>query len=357
MIKMKKTNDQGIVSIIFTMTMILIMTLVVLAMSHNSIKEQRQSLDRQLSDQAYYNAESGISDWANYLYANADLPADKKECSTSRISPYDTAPNPEISVGDNGNDKYTCVMYDKAPETIEYSNLNVGESRVVPITPANGDLDDLTIKWTSDGSGSETCDFGLDPMTTSGNCSVGGMRIEIIDTSQLSRDNLRENNFVAFMLPWVNTTWSNTGIIGYNAGRGADHQGARQPGAKCEVSSRVCETKVADINLSQGTTYLLHISPLYTTATTVTINGVTSIGAPIKFNNAQYMLDVTGKSADVLRRVKVRLPANGSSQNIDYTLRTADDICKLMSIDTDLPSTDPNKISYGSSIGGTSCAP
>ena len=49
----KKLNQQGLVSIVVTMLLILVMTLVVLGMSRNSIREQRQALDRQLSDQIH----------------------------------------------------------------------------------------------------------------------------------------------------------------------------------------------------------------------------------------------------------------------------------------------------------------
>lgn len=346
MIKMKKINDQGIVSIIFTMTMILIMTLVVLAMSHNSIKEQRQSLDRQLSDQAYYNAESGISDWANYLYTHAGAKSIKDDCNTSPSDYPGTLPEPDIT--DDGNDKYTCVMYDKAPTSIEYSNLEVGSSKVVPITPTTGGLGDLTIEWTGSGSG-DWCGMGPgNNLSKGGNCKVGGMRIELVPTTG-SRDSLRSGNFVAFAVPWGDSHINQGGTIGHSDGVGADNQGARrprrpvssvQPIARCDDNDK-CQTTISGINLPEGDSYMLHIMPLYETATIVKITGTQMVGsASANFNNAQYMLDVTGKSADVLRRVKVRLPANGSSQNIDYTLRTADDICKLMSIDTDTHAID-----------------
>ncbi|MCA9330399.1 hypothetical protein KDA11_07130, partial [Candidatus Saccharibacteria bacterium] len=62
-----KHNEQGIVSIFVTIIIILLMSLIILAMVRNATREGRQSLDRQLSDQAFYNAESGINDWTKFI--------------------------------------------------------------------------------------------------------------------------------------------------------------------------------------------------------------------------------------------------------------------------------------------------
>ena len=150
-----KKDEKGIVSIIVTVILILVMTLIVLGMARNSAREQRQALDRQLSDQAFYNAESGINDWADYLFKNSSsitIPDRKITCQAEGL-PAGTFPNPQPDNkidGPNGANKYTCLLYDKAPQNILISSLSTSESKVMPITPISSGgvaLSDLTISW------------------------------------------------------------------------------------------------------------------------------------------------------------------------------------------------------------------
>src|SRR5487761_1358632 len=59
------TNNQssqaGIASITVTMIMMIVISLIVLSFAQIARREQRQSIDRQLSVQAYYAAESGAN--------------------------------------------------------------------------------------------------------------------------------------------------------------------------------------------------------------------------------------------------------------------------------------------------------
>lgn len=56
-----KANQEGMVAIITTMVIMVVVTLVVSSFALIVRREQQQSLDRQLSTQAFYAAESGIS--------------------------------------------------------------------------------------------------------------------------------------------------------------------------------------------------------------------------------------------------------------------------------------------------------
>ena len=111
-----RTNQEGIVAVIVAVILMLILSLIVLAVSQNATREQRQALDRQLSEQAFYNAESGINDAANYLYAHrndAAVPALKPDCT----------PLPGVNAnidGTNGINKYTCIQYNRIPKSIIY---------------------------------------------------------------------------------------------------------------------------------------------------------------------------------------------------------------------------------------------
>src|SRR3989344_39629 len=224
---MKKTqssfisNQRGMVSVIVTMILIIVMTLVVLGMSQNSNREQRQALDRQLSDQAFYNAESGINDWAEYLYNERDntaIPPVKDTCETTG---YPGAPNPEID-GPNGVNSYSCVLYDKAPLSLEYDTVTISDSIVTPIEPyglpGGSTMQSLEFTWRAkDGSTNVSgCNLSATspiPTALPGGCDVGGLRIDLVNPSGFNRDAMIQNNFPAYLLPS-----NGGGILNYRSG-------------------------------------------------------------------------------------------------------------------------------------------
>lgn len=340
------SNQKGMVSIIVTMILIIVMTLIVLAMAQNSNREQRQSLDRQLSDQAFYNAESGINDWAKYLYDNPTAPAEKTTCEVpSAAAGYPgTIPTSQID-GTSGVNSYSCLLYNKAPTSIEFDDLNTSDSIVVPIEPSGSSLAMLTFKWraasgTTNVSG---CNInnpasGNIPTSLPANCNVGGLRIDLVNPSG-NRNTIMNNNFPAYLLPGSGGV---AGTMTYSTGNIANQGVIGQ--AKCIGSD--CQLKInSGLNLASGSRLFLHIKSLYS-MNDVTITGCTVVaasgqecasnvaaGSLVKFNNAQIMIDSTGKSNDILRRVQVRVPAQSQYDNSgSYSLKTTQSICKLVTI-------------------------
>lgn len=121
-----RADNRGIVAIVVTVLLMLILSLIVLAVSQNATREQRQTLDRQLSDQAFYNAESGINEAANYIYTHKDdptLPPKKDNCNP--------LPAPANNVLDqSGTNKYTCVLYDRLPPSVQFAGSSEPASPV-----------------------------------------------------------------------------------------------------------------------------------------------------------------------------------------------------------------------------------
>lgn len=331
--RLKSLGQEGMVSIIVTMVLIIVMTLVVLAMSRNSIIEQRQALDRQLSDQAFYNAESGINDWANYLYNNPTLQIEKTTCDSSGFT---GAPNNQI--GTDPTNTYPCILYDKAPTSIVYSNVSPEEGKVVTINP-NINLRTLTFSWKGSTqniltAGCNSNTGSLLPTGLPANCNVGGVKLDLIDPSTANRDALINNNFTAYLLPNGSVAPS---TINLSSGRGAAGQGmigiARcTTAAGCSISINMDSFGAG--GLPANSTLYMHFRALYSSIDP-TITGVDASGNSVRFNNSQTLLDATGKANDVLRRVQVRIGARSQYEQTDFSLRTVDSICKLITVDRD----------------------
>ena len=58
----QKLRERGVVSIMVSIVLMAVMTLIVLGFSEIARRDQRQTLDRQLSNQAFYAAEIGVND-------------------------------------------------------------------------------------------------------------------------------------------------------------------------------------------------------------------------------------------------------------------------------------------------------
>lgn len=345
-----RSDERGIVSIIVTIILILLMSLVVLAMSQNANREQRQALDRQLSDQAFYNAESGINDWASYLTVNADdvnLPAQKDFCATepgaTELSSFPgTVPNPQLD-GVDGVNSYSCILYDKIPPTIVFDGVSFSNTKTVPIQAFHGSalnrvpLRTLTIKWTPVAEAGATesvngCSLTIDanwPQNLPDDCDTGVIRIDLFRANgALNRNALLRDNYVAFLAPGNNSG----GTVAYRT----DYPNNQGVVGKANCSAGTCQMTITGLP-NDTRNFFLSIKSIYKTSN-VTISGTTNGGSAVRFNNAQLEIDSTGRANDVLRRVKVRLPFGGATEYISSNdgsnaLRTTTQaVCKLITV-------------------------
>lgn len=325
--KKLKTNQAGLVSIVVAVMLMLIMSLIVLGMSQGTRREQRQTLDRQLSDQAFYNAESGINDAASYLYTTPAAAIEKNGCDTPLGSVTRDIDGP------TGVNKVTCILYDKAPKNLQYDQLSVSNPKIIPIqtitqagTPV--ELKSLTISWDDatdrDGAITGPCSFNSGSPALPESCGYAGLRAEIFSPAS-SRDDIRQRSLIAFLLPNAtvgsnisvtdSTYPNNQGLISATACNGA-------------ATERRCSKTITEINKAN---LYLTLRSLYR-PTNVTITGTDASGAAVRFKDTQTVIDSTGRANDVLRRVQVRIPATAQYAYPGFALQTKDSICKILNV-------------------------
>ncbi len=326
-----RSNQEGIVAIIVAVTLTVVMSLIILAIAQSSNREQRQSLDRQLSDQAFYNAESGINDVANYLYKNLQtipaIPIDKTTClpeipTSGGVTINYTLPDA------SGTNKYTCLMYDKAPKTIQYDSLSLSSPKVVPIQAVNDAgspvvVHTLTFSWddATDRNAAIGCNIANELPDA---CTYGGLRVESV-TPGPTRDVIRQASLIAFMLP---TTAASSDIV-VGALSYPESQGILS-NTTCNgpAGTRRCSKTISGIDRS---TLYLSLRSLYQPIN-LTISGKDAGGTDVRFKDSQVVIDSTGKASDVLRRVQVRVPANSQYSYPGFAIQSRDSICKILTV-------------------------
>jgi hypothetical protein len=305
----------GIVSIIVATLLIIIVSLIVIAFAQVSRREQRESLDAQLSTQAYYAADTGVN------AAREVVAKDVTKIALDSCQGLGNAYN--YTLGSAADDvAITCLRIDPNPTDLSYQ-LDTTSAKVVPILPAGGvGINSLTFSWPkSPGLNQDvnTCDSTLVggayslPSQDTWTCPYALVRVDLVDGAQLDRASLLDNDKVSFLLPVANG--GGDGIIN-------------------DISPTTCalSCSITFKNLNYSSMYLRLIS-MYQGGENVTIKGTDTAGQPIHFSGAQAKIDATGRAQDVLRRIVVSAPLlNIDNASPIQALVSGDSVCKRFAV-------------------------
>jgi Tfp pilus assembly protein PilX len=329
-------NEKGMVSFMVTLIMLMVITLIVVGFSEVTRRNQREALDRQLSSQAFYAAESGVNVTkaaiANYVNINGFAGMSQKtSCSSDNVHPTDYAP--AVAGGAGGTVTalstsvgYTCVLVNPLPKSVLFP-VTTGSSTVTPLV-TTGSFQTLTFQW-NQGNADANC-AGVNPDTLPASddwtCGFGVLRVDLVATNLgagLNNSNLDAKTVTLFMTPLGGhsgtVTVPNYGTKAYIASASGCASG----------SCKVTVTLPGD-----SSSYYARLTSMYRDAPGTTITGTTASGAAT-FSGSQAVVDVTGKAQDELRRIQVRVAltsaANSSSIPLNAVASTSD-ICKHFAV-------------------------
>lgn len=343
-------QQAGVVSIMIVMILMIVMSLIVLGFAQISRRDQRESLDRQLSTQAFYAAESGVNDAAHLikaaLAAGQAIPA-KPDCTSGTGAEqafYNQLPTATLNGG--ANVSYSCLMVNPSPASLQYSDVSSSSSTIIPLTSATGvAFSTVTFTWQSTDTttttplsgcpASKTKVFSTTTSWTSSGCGYGVLRFDLVPTSgsSLSLSGLQSSTMTAFVVP---VTSGGTASVAFAAGTANAND--LIAGSCTNGSAASCTLTISGLSSSQ---YYARVTSLYKDAS-LQVTGTTSSGTAATFSNAQLMIDSTGRAQDELRRIQVRLSllgvsstgsatntgTNSTNQLSDYALESTDSICK-----------------------------
>lgn len=201
---MRNDDQRGMVSITVTVVLMLVISLTVIGFGQVVRREQRQALDRQLSNQAFYAAESGINDVKKYIkdHYGSIVPPDKTRCDNSEGT-Y----NLPMTVDAATNTGYTCVLVGGTPKVLQYQLATTSPGKAFPIDARTNVIDRIEFSWMATNSvpaptaGCASTVPAEMPTTAGYNCSgYGVIRLDLVpfpDTGQ-SREGMLANSFTAF---------------------------------------------------------------------------------------------------------------------------------------------------------------
>lgn len=313
-------QDAGIVSIMVTLIMMTVISLLVLGFAEISRNEQRNSLDDQLSTQAYYAAESGINDVRviiNQQLAAGQAVASGTICpTTAGGSPYAALP---MTIDNSHGVAYTCEIINAAPHVISYT-VSYAPTVVPVVSQGPAPFSQVTLTWShADGAVSDlsTCPAaGVFPVATNWNCPFPVLRIDMVDATNMSRANWSGNTATMFFAPSNNA--------GASVSMKPNPPHGSITAADCTSGANgICTVTIKGLT---DLGYYMRVSTLYGTKSKLTLTAPANMG----FANAQAVIDSTGKAEDVLRRVVVAVDLTDANSHPvpSAAIITQDSLCK-----------------------------
>ncbi|HUC89837.1 MAG TPA: PilX N-terminal domain-containing pilus assembly protein [Patescibacteria group bacterium] len=330
----KSRKQEGMVSILVTIILLIVISLIVLGFAQIARRNQRQAVDRQLSTQAFYAAETGVNDARALIKAaissGTAVPA-KTDCTngSGATAAFYSSLNPTLSAANNVS--YTCLMVDTAPVSLRYDDIG-SPSTVLPVQSDNGvNLDKIQLTWqTKDGTSTPVTGcpnsasgvFSSTSVWTASGCGYGILRFDLVPTGgTLTMGGLQDNTMTSFLVP---VTSGGSSSVAYPAASPASRNANNRVATTCTNSG--CTMTITGLTASQ---YYMRLTSIYKDVK-LQISATDSSNNQLKLQGAQAMIDSTGKAQDILRRIQVRvaLTASGGNQLADYAMETTDSVCK-----------------------------
>lgn len=329
-----RNSEQGIVAIMTTLVLMLVISLIVLGFAQIARRNERQALDRQLSTQAFYAAESGVNDARKVMsdaIAAGQQVRDKNECTGSGTAGFYAGLDPDIDPARNV--KYTCLLVDASPKTLSYNDIGT-TSTIVPVISEDGSpISRIKLDWQSKqatgnpAAGCPTTAVNVFAPATNWNCGYGVLRFDLVPTAGTANmDGLQSNTMTTFAVPL-----SSGGVtqVPYPATVPANTTNTNNRiGVRCTNAG--CSLEIT--NLSQNN-YHLRITSLYKDVA-LQVSALGATGSQLEITGSQATIDSTGKAQDVLRRIQVHVPLRSSSTNelSDYAIEMNGSLCKRYAI-------------------------
>ncbi|MDQ3159287.1 MAG: pilus assembly PilX N-terminal domain-containing protein [bacterium] len=336
MMKLKQNQD-GLVAIVVSMMFIIIITLVVVSFAFLMRREQQQVLDRQLSTQAFYAAESGVNDHVAKLIKGESF-VDSTDCTGA-----------PVQLDSDSNAFYSCVIVDQSLPDVRFpTDLTKDESKLVRLTSSDPDrpIHSIDVLWEAVESESkgkfasnDVYNLPTDTFSQSNKKSFANY-IAVVDTMVIPISNIDSvnrtqiNDAAKSFFAYPSTENQNSSKIDY---RSPAADGAFVGGGcdQAKADGRPLECKANINNLGGVKDVVVRVKPLYKNAN-IRLVARDKKGEQVDIIGVQAEIDSTGRANDVLRRIQVRIPLQGNQGYFpEFVLESGDDICKRLRLQID----------------------
>jgi hypothetical protein len=348
-LKKLKSDESGLVSFFVTIIIMIVLSLIVLGFSSISRREEQASLNRMLSTEAFYAAESGVNDAyaivANVVSSGGNstlgaIPSETQSCTVDDPDPNNPSPPPYISGNSNQlnpitNTKYSCLLVNPNPSALHFTP-SPGQAIVTTILSADpsNPISKVDLNYSISGQDS-ACGYlnyagtnkVFPPLAQWPTDCPPVLRIDLVRTNTaagFSLSDLQSGTRSFFVYPSNGTAPSSTLNFGA-AVNGTLYY------SNC---SSTCDFNITGLNADgKNYPYFIRILSIYGSKPTYNFTGFSSGGTQQEFSGAQLQIDSTGIAQTVLRRIQVNVSTSINSSEIptpNYVIQTNSTVCKRL---------------------------
>jgi len=304
MLKKQIHNKQsGMTAIMLAMFLAIVISLLAVGFATLVRKDQTETLDKTLSYQAQYAAESGINKIISYIDSTPN-PIVREGCGDNQVA--EGAPETSFNIGQA---QITCAVWD----------FNLKETVATPskdksFTGGFTNVNSINVKWQSSGGVYDSASPSL-PGSLEDNKPVISMSIA------------QKDNFNTIKHYYIVPTAEVNSYTVYSPGYSFETVPAIA-NATCDTASKNCSIKVDGFNIS--TEYLVNLSFLNYSDD----SGSITIDSTGEYKNTtQYKIDVNAKAQDITKRVIVYYSKENSGGPSSVLNVSSSGMCKNYQVD------------------------
>ncbi len=317
-----RNNQDGIAAFFVTLMVMVIFGILILSFSQISNRAGANALNRVLSSEALYAAQSGINNTYSIIKTleNEGKPVPQQSTSCS---------NPNYSgslVGDSDVKypaKYTCIVVNTTPKILTYDCLHgfcpnnsiVAKIESVQSETVSTPLSTLDINWTDSSKDAGSCTssgntYSFPSVSTWGNC-LELLRVDLVPFISGTTTVADLQSQVATFYLYPQNGGSST-LIDYNGINIGDSDAVACGGTSCS----------AEVTGLTAPAYYIRIQYYYGTPDNVNFTGYDSSGTQLSFSYSQIQIDSTGVSSNgtVIKRLSANIDPFGVGNPSPYSL-------------------------------------
>lgn len=365
-------QQKGAASMIVVIFMSIILSIVTIGFVRLAINEQRDSTDEDLSNRAYFAAESGIEDAKRAIQEDlAGTLSGSLNENTCDAPGTAGEYNPELSATSEFDVEYTCMLLNFEPDRLRSELANANQTKQYEVRPikqsgaGSSQPSYITLSWhmdapaADDGDGDVGSSVVLRGATAATDIPRFGawqypamMEVTMITYPQGSFSRGDVDSIKMFLSPHASN-----GSNGYVANV---YLPGGSPNSALDGTVQRASCVNSDNNMSCSMRFDVRRVPALASShfmefrvtnhyvsTSFEISMENSVGTPLLFDGAQVIADVTGRAGEVYRRVEAAIELSDTEFVPNFSIQSATDICKDFSF--------TNVAAEFSGIPGTSC--
>ncbi len=351
-------NQSGAVALISVVVFATIITVVITAYLRSAVSQQKESVNYDLNNRAYYAAESGVQDAVRAIKNTPASAVDKDTCTP-------LAGGGLVGTSANFNLSYTCQIVDVDPAELTGTVSPNSQSVMIKLDPAvapPAGQYKIVVRWSPKSNTDVLYPRGTDePLFPPNNQWFQGgnpakpvhalLRVAVITHPAGSFSRTSINQRVAFLNPTNEAAGLDNSSTGYGGWvlldttddmltqqkglfNNATCYDSNDPAIPATMGTYSCMRTIRLTNYNLANPTYIRIGSAYrSTDFSVTLTDNSGVVIPIK--NSQVAVDVTGKAGEnTYRRIKqtVKLDGYKIESGPDAALVAGEGICKQITL-------------------------